>query len=168
MEYTTIFYSCITFLILGFIYDNRVKTVVYNAVKNVELRSEKIAKIAAAEAAMLAADDAAAETLELLNSRINQVLEDTNRKYTRGQQQVDYALQELRQSVTESQGILTKNRQTQESIKKIVDEAPAIKETTTNLTILKQNLRGWIIELISDTFNVKKKWDNSGCRGFPN
>ena len=168
MDYTTIFYSCITFLILGFIYDERVKTVVCKAVKNVELRSEKIAKIAATEAAMLAADDAAAETLKLLNSRITQVLEDTNRKYTRGQQQVDYALQELRQSVAESQGILTKNRQTQEYVKKIIEETPIIKEATTNLAILKQNLRGWIVELIYDNFNVKKKWDNSGCRGFPN
>ena len=168
MDYTTIFYSCITFLILGFIYDERVKTVVCKALKNAELRSEKITKIAATEAAMLAADDAAIETLALLNSRITQVLEDTNRKYTRGQQQVDYALQELRQSVTESQGILTKNRQTQEYVKKIVDEAPVIKESAANLTILKQNLKDWIIELISDNFNVKKNWNNRGCRGFPN
>jgi hypothetical protein len=160
MDYSTIFYSCITFLILGFIYDERVKKVVRSAVKNVELRSEKIAKIASNEASI--------ETLALLNSRINQVLEDTNRKYTRGQQQVDYALQELRQSIVESQGILTKNRQIQECVKKIVEEAPIIKEATTNFAILKQNLKGWIVELIYDNFNVKKKWDNSGCRGFPN
>jgi hypothetical protein len=160
MEYTTIFYSCIMFLILGFIYDERVKTIVCNAVKNVELRSEKIAKIVA--------NDAAAETLALLNSRITQVLEDTNRKYTRGQQQVDYALQELRQSVAESQGILTKNRQTQECIKKIIDEAPVINEAATNLTILKQNLKDWIIGLISQNFNANKKWESSVCRGFPN
>jgi hypothetical protein len=168
MDYTTIFYSCITFLILGLMYDERVKTIVCKAVKNVELRSEKIAKIAAIEAAMIAADDAAAETLALLNSRINQVLEDSNRKYTRGQHQVDYALQEIRQSVAESQGILTKNRKTQEYVKKIVEEAPVIKEASTNLTILKQNLKDWILGLIYDNFNIKKKWDNSGCRGFPN
>jgi hypothetical protein len=168
MEYTTIFYCCITFLILGFIYDERVKTVVCNAIKTVELRSEKIAKIAATEAAMLAADDAAAETLASVNSRINQVLEDSTRRYTRGQQQVDHALQELRQSVAESQGILTKNRQIQECIKKIIDDAPAIKDASNDIVILKKNLKNWIVELISDNFNVKKKWDYGECRGFPN